>query len=157
MPKPIGGGNSGPKPKWWIVLTSPGGPNTTGGELDLHYRQSVNAPAKTGDVYAIFGPWDTNAEAQNAWNNNTYLTKPVGKIGDSPFKPGTNPGPFGGFPTTGNLVQGLFSGATSRAFVVRLVEGLLGGAIIIVAVAKIGGNSKIGQAATKAGKAVKIL
>lgn len=46
---------------------------------------------------------------------------------------------------------------TQRSLWVRIAEGVIGTAFIIVAVAKLGGSSQAGKAATKVGKAVKIL
>jgi len=46
---------------------------------------------------------------------------------------------------------------TSRSLWIRIAEGVLGGAFILIALTELGGNTKIGHAATKAGKAVKLL
>lgn len=55
------------------------------------------------------------------------------------------------------LWQQFLQAFTARALWVRIAEGILGGGLIVVAFAKLGGNSKVGQTATKVGKAVKLL
>jgi hypothetical protein len=56
-----------------------------------------------------------------------------------------------------NPLEALGSFLTQRSLWIRVAEGILGGALVIVAVSKLGGESKIGRAATKAGKAAFLL
>lgn len=54
------------------------------------------------------------------------------------------------FSNIGNFITG-------RSLWIRVSEGILGGALILIAVSKLGGNSRVGQAATSVARKVKIL
>jgi hypothetical protein len=62
----------------------------------------------------------------------------------------------------GNLVSGagitgFLQSLTARSLWVRIAEGIIGGALIIIAVSKLAGDTSVGRAATKAGKVVRLL
>lgn len=57
--------------------------------------------------------------------------------------------------TSGNLA--FLQGLTARGLWERIAIGVIGGAIIVVSIAKVAPNTSVGKAAVKAGKSVKIL
>jgi hypothetical protein len=125
-----------PTTKPWYVIVTAAGAHGVPGSVTVSQK-----PFPAG-ARQIQGPFATKAAAEKAAN----AALPGGTAGS------------GVAHTAGSVASGQFlSNLTQRSFIVRVVEVVLGSALIIVGVAKLVPNTEVGkQAANLAGK-VKLL
>ena len=102
--------------------------SSSAGQLNFKFVRSASAPAKTGNVFGVWGPWPTKAAAQAAFNNNSYQGKPVTTVGDSPKTPGQS---------TLQSLLGIPALHDTRDLVIRTVKVVLGVALIIIGLVEI--------------------
>lgn len=154
----------------WFVMIPPGYAKASDGEKELvdfrvQYPAGSQAwadanagrilsPSESGEGQQLVkwkGPFATEAEAKTAQNPQQQSPNPLNDVTNAAENAAS--GPLTGLAAIG----GFFSKLGQANTWLRVAEVLLGAGIIIVALARLAGDTPAGRAALKAGKAAAIL
>ena len=127
------GGKVTPGMAWYVVYDV-----TSLGEATGRVISSTTEPKTTSDQPFVLGPYATQAQAIDALNGNRQQESSSPK--------------FHGQATPISDVSGFIQTITNREFILRMVEVVLGGALVLVSIVKLTEGTKIesvGKAAAK--------
>jgi hypothetical protein len=135
----------------WYVIKYPL-PRTGVQQVTYVDASSAQQAAETEPgATVLMGPYDTEADAENAFNNSS-TGKSYNANPHSPKSSGVN-GPAA---TESDLPDtpwaGLIAALTSRNTWIRVAEVVIGGGLVIVAISHLAANTQAGQTIISAGK-----
>jgi hypothetical protein len=157
-----GGGQS--LPGWWVIEQF-----YPDGSAKFGVSQFTTTPAPP-DNQVVYGTWPTKAAAEAAISDGSFRNAPHVYRGGNVSGSGGHGGP-GGINIPGNQAPGnpvpavssllgisnFFHALTEKSTWIRIVEVVLGGALLIIALAKLASGTPAGKAAMKIGTKAALL
>lgn len=153
-PGSSGGSGNPPLSGWWVIEQF-----YPDGSAKFGVSQFTSTPAPP-DNQVVYGTWPTKAQATAAINDGSFRHAPHVYRGGNVSGSGGNGGPGGinipGNQAPGNPVPGVnvlggvsnfFHALTQKNTWIRVVEVLLGGALLLIGLAKLASGTQVGKAA----------